>query len=151
MGGLNAARIGRHRERSGRHVGISCSDRLLRGEFHLIFSRQCCIGGADIGCFSRERDFAILRCNHSVLDRQITLLRSCRKSTCGELSIVKRHRVTRLNRCLTSNGRRETRTIKLARLGRHRERIGRHVGVSCSDRLLRREFNLAFSRHHCDS
>ena len=146
---IKLTRLCLHRERIGRHVGVSCSDRLLSREFHLVFSRQCCTGGVDVRSFSCERDSVLRRRNHSVFDRQITQTRSCRESTRGEYSIGKRHRVSRLNRGLISNGRREPRTIKLTRLCLHRERIGRHVGVSCSDRLLSREFHLVFSRQCC--
>ena len=147
--GFNAARIGRHRERIGLNGSFSRSDRLLRGEFHLVFSCQCCTGGVDIGSFSRERDSARSRLNVRFFDRQITSLRSCRESTCTDLGAVKRHRVVRLNRSLISNSRREAGGFNAARIGRHRERSGLNRRVFRSDRLIRGEFHLVFSRQCC--
>ena len=148
-GGFNTARLGRHRERSGLNGSFSRSDRLLRGEFHLVFSCQCCTGGVDIGSFSRERDSARSRLNVRFFDRQITSLRSCRESTCTDLGAVKRHRVVRLNRSLISNSRREAGGFNAARIGRHRERSGLNRRVFRSDRLIRGEFHLVFSRQCC--
>ena len=137
--GFNAARIGRHRERIGLNGSFSRSDRLLRGEFHLVFSCQCCTGGVDIGSFSREREGTFGRVDGSS-ECGKPLRGNCAHCTAREICAVK-HQI------LTSRERGRSRNLAL-QLGSgealrrsDRERSGLNGGIRDLDIFICRDRN----------
>ena len=138
-GGFNTARLGRHRERSGLNRRVFRSDRLIRGEFHLVFSRQCCTGGVDIGSFSREREGTFGRVDGSS-ECGKPLRGNCAHCTAREICAVK-HQI------LTSRERGRSRNLAL-QLGSgealrrsDRERSGLNGGIRDLDIFICRDRN----------